>query len=832
MTAIRAGRPAGAAWILLLLPLIVLSISPGCERAERGAAAPPVASAPAPTPAPTSAPTPVTVAAPERVLQARLAEFEQNWRNATPPARVKMYDDFVKSLRTSGITARAVNVGATAPPFELPSVEGTSVALADLLKQGPVVLLWYRGGWCPFCTLELRAYAEALPRFRELGATVVAISPQTVENAMMTQQLGQFEYTLLSDLGNVVARQYGLVYQLTPDVLADVRGRVNLEEYNGDDSYELPLAATYVIGTDGTIRYAFIDADYRKRAEPEDVLTVLKTLRAGTPAAAAATAVRLRCEITLRAAAERKADVTLDVAGLTPPRRELRLELAQDWAFVRLPEPLLDGAVRAQAGERALPIERTGPYAWVVQTGGAADIRLVYTVPLTHRELEAVRGPHEFEYPFVADQYAFLPTAPLVLVPRDVSAQDIRVRLTVPDKWAVYAPWPRASDGDWSPPGLGALQNDLLAVGEWNRHEIRAGGFLGTIVFAPGQEAIEQEFIAPVTRIIEYELRLFGRPAQGQYLFVVGPPIERGMGGSPKTNSMVLGADPRMMARGIGHVAHLIAHEFFHTWGGERVQLPDELRWVNEGITDYYAHQVGARLGLTSWPEFADGLAEKLQAVERNPQYGRMSLVDAGGPVFFHDEGARNLVYDGGLIVGAWLDRAIRAAGHRRSLDDLMRTFMNDPRWAPDGPQPVLADFAALLPQFVSKVVAERVLSAVREPYQLDPVAAFGAAGVMVHRTSGPASLDLRANVEGTMVRDLDHNGLAYQLGLREFDRIVELNGQAVTNPNEVHTAWRQPQDGHVRMKVLRGAAPLDFDAPLPTVTRYEVPAEGWGPQP
>jgi len=830
MTAIRAGQPAGAARILLL-PLIALSMWPGCERAERGAAAPPVASAPAPTPEPTLAPTPVPVAAPERVLQARLADFEQKWRNTTPPARVKMYDDFVKSLRTSGITARALNVGATAPLFTLPSTEGAPVALADLLKQGPVVLLWYRGGWCPFCTLELRAYAEALPRFQELGATVVAISPQSVDNALMTQQLGQFSYALLSDLGNVVARQYGLVYKLAPEVLADVRGRVNLEEYNGDDSYELPLAATYVIGTDGTIRYAFIDADYRKRAEPEDVVAVLKTLRAGKPEAAADPAVRLRCEITLRAPVERKVDVTLDVAGLAPERRELRLELPQDWAFVRLPEPLLDGAVRAQGGERALPIERTGPYAWTVQTGGAADIRLAYTVPLTHRELEAVRGRHEFEYPFVTQQSAFLPTGPLVLVPQEVRAQEIRVRLNVPDKWAVYAPWPRADDGDWVPPSLTALQNDLVAVGQWNRQEIRAGGFVGTIVFAPGQAAIEEAFVAPVTRIIEHELRLFGRPAQGQYLFVVGPPIERGMGGSPKTNSMVLGADPRMMAQGIRHVAHLIAHEFFHTWGGERVHLPDELRWVNEGITDYYAYLVCARLGLISWPEFAEVLAEQLQAVERNPQYGQMSLADAGGPVFFQDDGARELVYQGGLIIGAWLDRTIRAGKRGKSLDDFMRAFMNDPRWVPDGPQPTLADFAALLPPFVSQDVAERVMSAVREPYRLDPVAAFGTAGVTVRRTTGPASLDLRANVEGTMVRDLDHNGLAYQLGLREFDRIVALNGQVVTNPNEVHAAWRQPHDGRVRAKIMRGDEPLDIDAPLPTVTRYEVPAEGWGPQ-
>jgi len=154
------------------------------------------------------------------------------------------------------------------------------------------------------------------------------------------------------------------------------------------------------------------------------------------------------------------------------------------------------------------------------------------------------------------------------------------------------------------------------------------------------------------------------------------------MGGSPKTNSMVLAVDPRMMSQGIRHVGHLIAHEFFHTWGGERVQLPDELRWPTRA----------SRTTMRTWSargwacchgEFAGVLAEQMQAAERNPQIGQLSLADAGGPRSSGTTGRAKLVYQGGLIIGAWLDRAIRATRRGKSLDDLMRAFVNDPRWRP-----------------------------------------------------------------------------------------------------------------------------------------------------
>lgn len=263
MISARTARAVVGVVCALLVPLTLT----GCAQPRR-------AGGPAVTPYP-------------ETLQGRLDNYEVQWRASVGPRRAKLQDEYTAGLRASEAAAQALQVGDQAPAFELPDTSDEPVALADLLSRGPVVLVWYRGGWSPWCTITLRAYAEAWPQIQELGATLVAISPQTVENSLLTQQLGQFEFDVLSDAGNRVARQYGLSHKLPPAVVADLRAsadprtRVELREYNGDASDELPLTATYVIDCDGVIRYAFVDPDYRKRAEPADVVALLKELQAG-----------------------------------------------------------------------------------------------------------------------------------------------------------------------------------------------------------------------------------------------------------------------------------------------------------------------------------------------------------------------------------------------------------------------------------------------------------------------------------------------------------------------------------------------------------------------
>src|SRR6478609_4034505 len=171
----------------------------------------------------------------------------------------------------------APDVGAVAPDFALPDARGGQVSLEGLLADGPVVLVFYRGAWCPYCNLQLSAYQGALADIREAGATLVAVSPQTPDQSLTLAEQHALEYPVLSDAGNVVAEQYGLVYRAA-EAVTETLGElgVNLSDYNGDESNTLPAATTFVIGQDGLIRLAAVSGDYRWRVGPEEVLAALR----------------------------------------------------------------------------------------------------------------------------------------------------------------------------------------------------------------------------------------------------------------------------------------------------------------------------------------------------------------------------------------------------------------------------------------------------------------------------------------------------------------------------------------------------------------------------
>lgn len=163
---------------------------------------------------------------------------------------------------------RALKEGAV-PNFTLPGVDGKPVSLASLLAKGPVVLVFYRGGWCPYCNTQLAGYQKGLERIQAKGATLVAVSPQLPERSATLAEKKGLQFPVLSDVGLKVARTFGLVFQAP----ANYGGF--LPEFNGDASGELPLAATYVIGRDGRILRAFMDQDYKNRASLEDILVAL-----------------------------------------------------------------------------------------------------------------------------------------------------------------------------------------------------------------------------------------------------------------------------------------------------------------------------------------------------------------------------------------------------------------------------------------------------------------------------------------------------------------------------------------------------------------------------
>lgn len=182
------------------------------------------------------------------------------------------------ALRESDIIDQALKTGDMMPDFTLPDATGQSVTLSKILTNGPVILTVYRGGWCPYCNLELKAYQNALSDINDAGAQLIALSPEKPDDTLSTSQKNELAFTVLSDHDHSVLRQMGLVFEM-PDYLAELYSQFGLhvDAANGTTGkFELPLAATYVIAPDHTIKHAFLDVDYRNRMEPREVVEVLR----------------------------------------------------------------------------------------------------------------------------------------------------------------------------------------------------------------------------------------------------------------------------------------------------------------------------------------------------------------------------------------------------------------------------------------------------------------------------------------------------------------------------------------------------------------------------
>lgn len=186
----------------------------------------------------------------------------------------------IDELISTGIAETALNVGDKADDFELNNALGKPVKLSVLLKSGLVIITWYRGGWCPYCNLQLRYLQSKLDQFKEQGATLVALSPELPDKSLDTKEKNELKFEVLTDYNNEVARKFGIVYTLTNE-LAEIENGDKLQSFNGVATNELPIPATYVIDEDFTIKYAFVDADYRNRAEPADILSILKAMKMG-----------------------------------------------------------------------------------------------------------------------------------------------------------------------------------------------------------------------------------------------------------------------------------------------------------------------------------------------------------------------------------------------------------------------------------------------------------------------------------------------------------------------------------------------------------------------
>jgi peroxiredoxin len=209
-------------------------------------------------------------------LSTQLEELKKQLDQGSSEKFIETQAELLETLKALGIGRDALTVGDQAPNFTLPDQVGADLRLSDLLKLGSVVLSFFRGAWCPFCETELKALHMALPEIERRGGRLLAVSPQTLDKTMSMAERLLLDYSILVDAGNSVAKEYGLAFTI-PEKFQEFHDveMARIAEYNGDLSYLLPIPATYVIDTEGVIRYAYVDVDYRNRAEPEDVLHVL-----------------------------------------------------------------------------------------------------------------------------------------------------------------------------------------------------------------------------------------------------------------------------------------------------------------------------------------------------------------------------------------------------------------------------------------------------------------------------------------------------------------------------------------------------------------------------
>jgi peroxiredoxin len=209
-------------------------------------------------------------------LKDNIEEFKKQFLAQVPEDIQKIMLTATDELKQSNLEDQCCKTGDKAPDFSLPNIKGDKLILSELLDKGPVVLSFYRGGWCPYCNLELKALQESLPEIETSGGQLVAVSPQLPDHSLSAAETNEISFEVLSDVGNHTARKYGLVFTLKEELRPIYKKwGADIASVNGDDSFELPIPATFVINSNGIITYSFVDADYTNRLEPAKIIEAL-----------------------------------------------------------------------------------------------------------------------------------------------------------------------------------------------------------------------------------------------------------------------------------------------------------------------------------------------------------------------------------------------------------------------------------------------------------------------------------------------------------------------------------------------------------------------------
>jgi peroxiredoxin len=196
------------------------------------------------------------------------------------PEFMKGVDEIINQAKAFQQGSDAIKIGQKAPNFELPNSEGKSISLDSLISKGPLVITFYRGNWCPYCNLQLRAMQARLDDIHALGATLVAISPQVPDGSMTKDEISKMDFIVLSDQDAKVASQYGVAWKV-PEFLENhmrIDRKLDLEKINNGNANILPIPATFILGHDGIVVWNYVNVDYRTRSEPDEIIKALENL--------------------------------------------------------------------------------------------------------------------------------------------------------------------------------------------------------------------------------------------------------------------------------------------------------------------------------------------------------------------------------------------------------------------------------------------------------------------------------------------------------------------------------------------------------------------------
>lgn len=215
----------------------------------------------------------------DKSLTEQLKERAEVSAQNSPQKTRMIMENAIEELRNSTVMQSALKKGDKIPKFSLNDVKRGKVDSHELLKKGPLIITFYRGGWCPYCNLQLRDLQKHLATIKAQGAELVAISPERPDKTAETIKKQDLKFYVLSDNKGEVADLFGLTYKL-PSELIDLYKKfgINLKKANGTSEWELPLSATYIVNKNAEIVYAFVDADYKKRAETKELVRILKSL--------------------------------------------------------------------------------------------------------------------------------------------------------------------------------------------------------------------------------------------------------------------------------------------------------------------------------------------------------------------------------------------------------------------------------------------------------------------------------------------------------------------------------------------------------------------------